>query len=148
MSKDLTITPVISEKTYALFQSRNTYVFHVPADANKLSVLRAVKEQFDVSPVSVNILNQLGKTKRTMSLTGKRYLNSNGKRSDIKKAYVRLTEGQTLPFFESAEEAEEKRQKTQERFDEAMKKQADKDMKATKSAPIKRLRRTKTPEGK
>jgi ribosomal protein L23 len=61
-----------------------------------------------------------------MSLNGKRSVNAQGQRNDIRKAYVTLDKGHSLPFFAAVEEAEEKEEKLQEKVDKAATKQADK----------------------
>ncbi len=150
MSKTLAMTPLINEKTYDLSKSKNVYVFDVPSSANKLEVLKAVKAQFEVKIKSVNIMNVKGKAKRTISLTGKKSVNSEGFRPNSKKAYVTLVKDQSLPFFESIDEAEEKREANQEKFDKAAKKQAEKEVKAQKveTTAKRHFLRTKKPEGK
>lgn len=127
-SKAITLRPRLSEKTYGLSESR-VYVVEVPADVNKHSVTRAIEAQFEVKVTKVNITNIPGKAKRTISITGKRYQNSEGRRSGVKKAYVTLAEGHGLPFFAAVEEAEAKEQKTQEQIDKAATKQAVKESK-------------------
>ncbi len=102
MSKSMVIRPKISEKAYGLSLSRNTYVFQVPKNANKLTVADAVKSQFDVTVIDVNMMNIKGKVKRTVRRGGR---SVNGKRSDIKKAYVTLKEGDSLAIFASEEPA-------------------------------------------
>lgn len=121
MSKTITLRPRLSEKTYAQSE-RRVYVVDVPKDANKHTIARAVEAQFEVKVETVNIVNIPGKAKRTMSLNGKRYHNAEGKRSDLKKAYVTLAEGNSLPFFAAVEEAEEQEKATQEQVDKAVKK--------------------------
>jgi len=151
MSKDLTMKPLLNEKTYELSKSKNVFVFSVDTDANKHVIAKAVKAQFDVDVVSVNTAVSKGKKKRTMSISGKRSVNSYGHRSDFKKAYVTLKAGQSLPFFESIEEDEEKQAKTQERFDKAAEKQAQKETKGVKTdtgSKRRFLRSSKRPEGK
>jgi large subunit ribosomal protein L23 len=130
MNKDLTLIPLLNEKTYELSKSKNVYVFKIPNEANKHSVARAIKAQFDVNVIAVNTLNTKGKRKRIVSITGKRSVNAEGKRIDTKKAYVTLKKGDSLPFFEAVEEAEEKRASTQEKFDKVAEKQAKKETKA------------------
>jgi large subunit ribosomal protein L23 len=125
MSKTITLRPRLSEKTYGLSESR-VYVVEVPAGTNKHNVARAIEAQFEVKVTKVNITNIAGKSKRVYSLTGKRMRNATGKRSDIKKAYVTLAEGNSLPFFAAVEEAEEKEEATQAKFDKAAAKQATK----------------------
>lgn len=128
MSKTLVLQPRMSEKTYAQSQAQ-TYVFVVPKDANKHSVARAVEAQFEVTVTSVNILNQKGKAKRTISRGGRRV--ANGSQSDIKKAYVTIAEGQSLPIFEAIEEAEAKEEKINKQVEKAA---AKADKKAAKKA--------------
>lgn len=133
MSKDLVLRPRLSEKTYGLSESR-VYVVDVPREANKHSVARAMESQFEVKVATVNIANIAGKTKRTMSLSGKRYQNSEGQRNSIKKAYVTLQKGNSLPFFAAIEEEVEQESKAQEQFDKAAEKQASKAAKTTKKS--------------
>ena len=125
MSKTISLRPHLSEKTYGL-SSKRVYVFTVDKEVNKHSVARAVEAQFEVKVQAVNVTNLDGKAKRTISVTGKRSVNSNGKRNDIKKAYVTLAEGFSLPFFAAVEEAETQEQATQEKVEKAAAKQADK----------------------
>lgn len=125
MSKTITLRPRLNEKTYELSSAR-VYVFEIEKGVNKHSIARAVEAQFEVKVASVNTANITGKAKRTMNLTGKRAANSNGKRNDIRKAYVTLMEGHSLPFFDAVEEAEEKQDAIQTKVDKAAAKQADK----------------------
>lgn len=101
MDKFMTLKPRISEKTYMLSQARRTYVVEVPGDANKDTVAKAVTAQFGVTVETVNIIVAKGKTKRTVRKGGRPTM---GKRSDVKKAYVTLKEGDKLPFFAEPEE--------------------------------------------
>jgi large subunit ribosomal protein L23 len=133
MSKAISLKPRLNEKTYGLAESR-VYVFDVDRSINKHSIARAVESQFEVTVVSVNTTNIHGKVKNTFSLDGKRR-GPEGRRSDFKKAYVTLAEGQGLPFFEAIEEEEQKEQVAQEKFDKAAAKQAEKEEKvAAKTA--------------
>ena len=125
MSKTISLRPHLSEKTYGL-SSKRVYVFTIDKDVNKHSVARAVEAQFEVKVKAVNVTNLDGKAKRTISVTGKRSVNSNGKRNDIKKAYVTLVEGFSLPFFAAVEEAETQETATQAKIDKAAAKKADK----------------------
>lgn len=128
MSKTITLQPRLNEKTYTLSTNR-VFVFTIDKGTNKHDVARAVEAQFDVKVANVNITNIKGKAKRTMSLNGKRYLNSSGNRSNIRKAYVTLQEGHSLPFFDAVEEAEEKQEALQEKVDKAAAKQTAKETK-------------------
>jgi large subunit ribosomal protein L23 len=101
MDKFMTLRPRISEKTYAMSEATNTYVVEVPGNANKDTVAKAVAVQFGVTVETVNIIVVKGKTKRTVRKGGRPTM---GKRSDFKKAYVTLKEGDKLPFFAEPEE--------------------------------------------
>jgi large subunit ribosomal protein L23 len=79
--------PVITEKASNL-GDRNQVVFRVARDANKLQIKAAVETLFGVTVLGVNTLVQKGKTKR--------FRGRPGVRSDVKKAYVQLAEGQSI----------------------------------------------------
>jgi large subunit ribosomal protein L23 len=79
--------PVITEKA-TLLTERNQVVFRVSKDANKLQIKTAVETLFGVTVLGVNTLVQKGKTKR--------FRGRPGVRSDVKKAYVQLAEGQSI----------------------------------------------------
>jgi large subunit ribosomal protein L23 len=87
--------PVISEKSAAAGEFGNQVVFKVLPSANKLEIKAAIQALFGTKVESVSVLNVKGKTKRT------RY--GLGKRSDWKKAYVRLAPGQEIDFAANAE---------------------------------------------
>lgn len=106
MDKTTIILPRLSEKTYAVSQLHNVFVFDVPSDATKHTVARAVEAQFGVGVVAVNIVNVKGKAKRTVRKGGRAVA---GQRSDIKKAYVTLKEGDKLPFFDEPEDKDAKK---------------------------------------
>ncbi len=84
---DVVRAPVITEKATALSE-RNQVVFRVAIDANKLQIKAAVEGLFGVKVLGVNTLVQKGKTKR--------FRGRPGVRSDVKKAYVQLAEGQSI----------------------------------------------------
>lgn len=92
MSKDrlynVLLAPRVTEKTARLSANSNQYVFEVSSDADKADVREAVEHLFDVNVEAVRIVNVKGKTK---SFRFRR-----GRRSDWKKAYVRIQEGQVI----------------------------------------------------
>ena len=141
MSKAIVLRPRLSEKTYGLSESR-VYVVEVPKGLNKHEVKKAIESQFEVKVVKVNVTNIPGKSKRTISLSGKHMVNSNGTRTDIRKAYVTLAEGNSLPFFAAVEEEEQKEEALQEKFDKASTKQAAKEEKKAGKERHGFLRRT------
>ncbi len=84
------IAPVVSEKSSLAAEQQNRFVFKVEKTATKLQVKNAVEFLFDVDVDSVQVLNVKGKVKR--------FGRSFGKRSDWKKAYVKLKPGQDIDF--------------------------------------------------
>lgn len=90
--RDILIKPIITEKTSMLMQE-NKYTFKVAINANKIEIRQAVESIFNVKVLDVNTIRVLGKMKR-MGKTA-------GKKSDYKKAIVKLAEGQTIEFFEA-----------------------------------------------
>lgn len=82
--------PHISEKAAVTAEKNNQYVFRVRGEATKPQIKAAVESVFDVQVEKVQVLNVKGKTKRMRSGVGRR--------SDWKKAYVRLAEGQEIDF--------------------------------------------------
>src|SRR5436190_933110 len=118
MSKLVVLKPRMSEKAYGMSQDKGTtYVFTVPKNANKLSVADAVTKQFDVEVTGVTMTNINGKAKRTFVSRRGKFVRGN--RSDIKKAFVTLKEGHSLPIFDAVEEAEEKETKMSQNIKKA-----------------------------
>lgn len=80
--------PIISEKSANAADIGNQYVFKVQTSATKLQVKQAVELMFSVKVDSVRVLNVKGKVKR--------FGRNLGKRSDWKKAYVKLQAGHSI----------------------------------------------------
>ena len=102
--KTVILKPRVSEKAYAQSEASNVYIFDVLGSANKLDVARAVAAQYDVSVTRVKVASVPGKSVRAYRQRGRRSIN--GQRSDIRKAYVTLKEGDKLPIFASMETPE------------------------------------------
>jgi len=87
---DVLRAPHVSEKaTYAA--ENGQYILQVAPDANKREIKKAVEALFEVTVTSVRVINQKGKTKRFGTRVGKR--------TGLRKAYVRLAEGQELELM-------------------------------------------------
>ncbi len=84
--------PYVTEKTSLSADSSNTVAVVVDKDANKIEIKQALENLFKVKVADVRTVTVAGKVKRA----GKSY----GKRSNWKKAYVTLQEGQSIDFFE------------------------------------------------
>jgi len=91
---DVIKAPLISEKGTLLTENANQVLFKVRTDANKIEVKQAVEALFKVKVEQVRMARYLGKMRRV----GK----SMGRRSDWKKAYVTLKEGDKIDFFGGA----------------------------------------------
>jgi large subunit ribosomal protein L23 len=79
--------PLITEKATMLTE-KGQVVFKVAIDATKPEIKAAVEGLFGVKVMGVNTLIQKGKTKR--------FRGRPGVRSDAKKAFVTLAEGQSI----------------------------------------------------
>jgi len=79
--------PIVTEKSTAV-SVHNQVMFRVALNATKPQIKEAVEGLFGVKVVAVNTLVQKGKTKR--------FKGRPGKRSDVKKAFVQLAQGQEI----------------------------------------------------
>jgi len=84
---DVVLAPHITEKSTMLSET-NSVVFKVAPKATKPEIKAAIEALFGVTVVGVNTITSKGKTKRWK---GKPY-----QRSDVKKAIIRLAEGQSI----------------------------------------------------
>jgi large subunit ribosomal protein L23 len=88
------VAPWITEKSTLLKEQRGVLAFKVDRRANKVEIKRAVEKLFKVKVAWVRTQNVLGKRKRV----GRH----EGRRSDWKKAYVRLAPGEKpIEYFEA-----------------------------------------------
>lgn len=83
------LAPHVSEKA-SVAAERGEYVFKVAIDATKREIKKAVELLFEVKVENVTTVVAKGKTKRTGAISGRR--------SNWKKAYVSLQEGQDIDF--------------------------------------------------
>jgi large subunit ribosomal protein L23 len=88
---DVIRRPLITEKTSILREDGKTIVFHVAAGATKIDIKRAVEHLLGSKVASVRTTIAHGKVKRQGRFAGRR--------SDWKKAYVRLRDGEKMPEF-------------------------------------------------
>jgi large subunit ribosomal protein L23 len=84
---DVILSPVITEKATAASEN-NQVVFRVHRDATKPEIKSAIEELFKVKVLSVNTLTRKGKTKQFRGIRGRQ--------QDVKKAIVRLAEGDKI----------------------------------------------------
>jgi large subunit ribosomal protein L23 len=88
---DVIRRPLVTEKTTAQREDGRTVVFEVARDANKIEVRHAIEKLLGAKVDGVRTATTFGKLKRQGRFIGRR--------SDWKKAYVRLKPGAKLPDF-------------------------------------------------
>jgi large subunit ribosomal protein L23 len=84
------LAPIVSEKSSIAADVDKRFVFKVQKVATKKQIKTAVELMFSVEVDSVQVLNVKGKVKR--------FGRALGKRSDWKKAYVKLKQGHDIDF--------------------------------------------------
>ncbi len=114
----IVLMPRVSEKSYAQSAAR-VFVFDIDSDLNKHQIADAVSKTYEVTVTAVRIVNQKGKAKRYYR--NRRF--ENGVRSDLKKAYVTLKEGDSIPIFAAVEQPEVASEETDKKAKKAKKKE-------------------------
>ena len=89
------LAPHVSEKTTIAGDENNQYAFRVARDATKKEIKTAVEAIFNVTVTDLQVLNVKGKVKGAARGRSR-------KRSDWRKAYVRLRDGDQIDLTESA----------------------------------------------
>ena len=84
---DVILSPVITEKATRILEN-NQVVFKVSTKATKPQIKNAIEALYNVEVISVNTINIKGKSKIFKGIKGKR--------TDIRKAVIRLKEGQSI----------------------------------------------------
>ena len=84
------VAPIISEKATHVADKTNAVTFKVLQDATKPEIKAAVELMFNVQVKGVSVANIKGKQKR--------FGRSQGRRDNVRKAYVSLMPGQELNF--------------------------------------------------
>ena len=88
---DVIRRPLITEKTTIMREDGKTIVFEVAAGANKTEIKRAIEKLLGPKVATVRTTIAHGKVKRQGRFAGRR--------SDWKKAYVTLRDGEKMPEF-------------------------------------------------
>jgi large subunit ribosomal protein L23 len=90
--KDILVRPIVTEKSTTYLGNDQTYAFEVGLAANKVQVKRAIEQFYDVSVTDVRTIVVRGKMKR--------FGRHHAKRSNWKKAYVTLADGDSINLYE------------------------------------------------
>jgi large subunit ribosomal protein L23 len=85
------VRPIVTEQSSMAYQERGEYTFEVHPEATKPAIRQAVEQLWGVKVTGVWTSQQRGKTRRV----GR----SVGRRSNWKKAIVKLREGDTIETF-------------------------------------------------
>jgi large subunit ribosomal protein L23 len=88
---DVIKRPLVTEKTTLIREETRTLVFEVATGATKVDIRRAVEKLLGTKVEGVRTAISHGKIKRQGRFMGQR--------SDWKKAYVKLREGEKIPEF-------------------------------------------------
>jgi large subunit ribosomal protein L23 len=88
---DVIRRPLVTEKTTILREDGRTIVFQVATGANKIEIKQAIEKLLGSKVESIRTAMAHGKVKRQGRFAGRR--------SDWKKAYVRLKQGEKIPEF-------------------------------------------------
>ncbi len=86
---DVIRRPLVTEKSTLQRESTNVLVFEVAMDATKIEIAQAVEKLLGAKVDAVRTARTHGKVKRQGRFSGRR--------SDWKKAYVRLEPGEKVP---------------------------------------------------
>lgn len=87
------LAPIVSEKSTMIADKNGQVAFRVLQDATRAEVKAAVELLFKVQVDSVQVLNAKGKAKR--------FGRFDGRRRNVRKAYVNLAPGQEINFAEA-----------------------------------------------
>ena len=85
------VAPHVTEKTALAMQNANQYAFRVRRDASKPDIKAAVEQLFDVKVIGISTMNPPRRSRRVGRFAGKR--------AQVKKAVVRLAEGNAIQLF-------------------------------------------------
>jgi large subunit ribosomal protein L23 len=91
---DVVLRPIVTEKSSLAKEAGNQYAFEVARDANKIEIAKAVERLFKVKVLAVRVMNMEGKKRRLGKFAGKR--------SDWRKAIVKIGPKDKISFFEGA----------------------------------------------
>jgi large subunit ribosomal protein L23 len=84
---DVILSPIITEKS-SMVSEHNHVIFKVRRDATKTEIKAAIEQLFKVKVLAVNTLTRKGKTKHFRGVKGRQ--------QDVKKAIVKLAEGEKI----------------------------------------------------
>ena len=92
---EILLKPIITEKMTSAGEKYNRYGFVVNRKANKIQIKNAVEKMYGVAVENVNTMNYTGKWSSRNTKGGVIV----GKKSDVKKAVITLSDGDVIDFY-------------------------------------------------
>ena len=89
--------PIITEKATKISESLNQYTFLVDKRSNKIQIKKAVEDIYDVKVENVSTINYGSERKNRYTKNGIQ----NAKSNSIKKAIVKVAEGDKIDFYDN-----------------------------------------------
>mgnify|MGYP005705769553 CR=1 FL=1 len=89
------LKPIITEKATRDSELKNCYTFEVTKSANKVEIKKEVESKYGVKVEKVRTINVRSDRRIRYTKSGIQYAKTNS----IKKAVVKLTEGDTIDFY-------------------------------------------------
>jgi large subunit ribosomal protein L23 len=86
------LRPIVTEQSSAAYQDRGEYTFEVAPGATKHAIKEAIERLFGVTVTGVWTSNMRGKSRRVGAAVGRR--------PHVKKAIVKLRDGDSIAVFE------------------------------------------------
>ncbi len=90
---NILLKPLLTEKTTYLKEEAEQVTFFVHTKANKIEIKQAVEKAFNVKVVAVNVVCKAPSDRKRQGRVV-------GRKPGYKKAYVTLTPGDRIEFFE------------------------------------------------
>jgi large subunit ribosomal protein L23 len=94
---EVLIKPILTEKANAQQEKLRRYAFRVSKKANKLEIKKAIEGFYGVTVIQVNTAVSPGKNKSRFTKAGV----ISGRKPAYKKAFVTLTEGESIDLYSS-----------------------------------------------
>jgi len=92
-NKKWELKPLVTEKSYALANALNKYMFLIPRGVNKIQIRQEVEKKYKVKVIGVNMIVRPGKLFKDLKKR-KTY-----RKEDMKKAVVQLKKGDKIDEF-------------------------------------------------
>jgi len=89
--------PIITEKASKISERLNQFTFLVDKRSNKIQIKKAVEDVYGVKVDNVSTINYGSERKKRYTKNGIQ----NGKSNSVKKAIVKLAEGDKIDFYDN-----------------------------------------------